>query len=359
MRLLEFRISDLRNLAALTLAPAAGLNVFVGPNGAGKTSLLEGIYLLSHAQSFRAGSNDVLLRRGAVELVVQAKLERRNRTIGLGLRRSLSTWTARVDASDVPSLGRLLQECAVICFEPGSHALISGTGEGRRSFLDWGVFHVEHDHFDRMRRYRRVLRQRNALLKQGASNSELDAWDEELIRAAAPVFEARAGYFPLFVEHLKFTLAEFLTELGPASVSLKSGVAEHMSYAEALRQVRDRDRALGHTTRGPHRADWSLSFEQAPSREFLSRGQEKLCALACVLAQGATFAAAAGEWPIVLLDDLASELDAEHQRLTVETLERCGAQVLITGVELPSALRTSRVATRVFHVEHGSVRSLL
>src|SRR6185295_19015990 len=111
--------------------------------------------------------------------------------------------------------------------------------------------------------------------------------------------------------------------------------------------------------RGPQRADWSISFAEAPLREHLSRGQEKLCALACVLAQAQLFADSRGEWPVIALDDLSSELDASHQRLVVKTLAACKAQVLVSAIEIPECLRESVTPQRVFHVEHGAVRSLL
>jgi DNA replication and repair protein RecF len=106
-----------------------------------------------------------------------------------------------------------------------------------------------------------------------------------------------------------------------------------------------------------HRADWSLAFEQAPLREHLSRGQEKLTALACVLAQATLFAERRGEWPVVALDDLASELDTTHQASVVRRLRVAGAQVLLTGTELPTALQA--VSARVFHVEQGVIAPLL
>lgn len=108
---------------------------------------------------------------------------------------------------------------------------------------------------------------------------------------------------------------------------------------------------------GPHRADWSLAFEQAPLREHLSRGQEKLTALGCLLAQATLHAGRRGEWPVVCLDDLASELDLAHQEALVAQLVAADAQVLVTGTECPVPLRTR--PHRLFHVEQGQISALL
>jgi len=355
----QLRLENLRNLAALELQFAPGLNLIVGPNGAGKTSILEGAYLLSHAQSFRTGLIDSLIRRDAQRLTLSAQVSRRTGPIRLGLARTPEGWEAKINGLPAPSLGGLLRECAVVCFEPGSHALISGGSAERRRFLDWGVFHVEPDLLPHARQYSRVLRQRNAALKQNADDTELTAWDEALATAGTPLVQMRASYFARYSAELAAVLGLLLPELGLAATQLSAGWPDGLELAEALAGARARDRARGHTTRGPHRADWSIRFEHAPQREHLSRGQEKLCALACVLAQARVYAMARDQWPIVALDDLASELDGAHQQLVVDMLAATNAQVLITGIDIPQPLRAGRHPVSLFHVEHGEVRNLL
>jgi DNA replication and repair protein RecF len=358
MRLTTLRISNLRNIVDLELRPGAGFTALVGPNGAGKTSILEGAYLLAHAQSFRPGTNESLIRSSAGAFVLHARVERQNGPVQVGLSRESGAWKARVNNTPVSSLSALLSEFALVCLEPGSHALISGGSAGRRRFMDWGVFHVEPEHLRRMRDFRRALRQRNALLKQGRRTG-LDVWDEELARLAEPLAASRTRYFAQFARIVSHVLQQLLPELGQATLHLNQGWPSAEPLIEILAQVRTNDLMRGHTTRGPHRADWTLRFEHAQSREYLSRGQEKLCALACVMGQAQMFAAERGEWPVVALDDLASELDADHQRFVVDLLIQAGAQVIVTGTELPPALRLIDPPISVFHVEHGGMRSLL
>lgn len=359
MRFEQLRLENLRNIAALELELGAGLNLFLGANGAGKTSILEGAYLLSHAQSFRSGLADTLIRRGSDNLAVSAQLRNNAGAVRIGLGRNADGWSARLHGRPAPNLGAMLRECAVVCFEPGSHALISGGSGERRRFLDWGVFHVEPDFLARARQYARVLRQRNMALKQSAGDSELDAWDMEMAAAAGPMTVMRANYFSRYALELLAVLGLFLPELGAATCELTQGWSAEESLANTLVASRARDRARGHTTRGPHRADWTIRFEQAPLREHLSRGQEKLCALACVLAQARMHAVVTGEWPIIALDDLASELDSAHQKLVVDLLCAASAQVLISGIEVPDCLRHISSPIRMFHVEHGQAHSLL
>jgi len=359
MRLESLRIQGLRCLGDVTLPLSAGVTVFAGPNGAGKTSLLEAAFLLSHARSFRAGAKDALLQRGAQQLSVFAQLRHDDGQVHrLGLGRQGVRWEARMDGQAV-TLSELVGECAVVCFEPGSHALIAGGAEERRRYLDWGVFHVEHDFFLAWRRYQRALKQRNSLLRATGPipDAQFLPWEAELASAASVIDDQRQVYLQALRPHIERAMAALLPELGAVELRYKRGWAEDADLAVLLAQQRGRDLARGHTTLGSHRADWAVIFEHAPQREHLSRGQEKLTALGCVLSQAALYAQRRGEWPIVCLDDLASELDKAHQAALVAQLKEVGAQVLVTGTEVPEALEDG--STHVFHVEQGGLGPLL
>ncbi|QNK03407.1 DNA replication/repair protein RecF [Dyella telluris] len=359
MRLESLRIRGLRCLEDVAVPLGPGVTVFAGANGAGKTSILEAAFLLSHARSFRSGAKDALLQRGAAGLSVFAELRHddgRGQRIGLG--RQGVRWEARVDG-DVVSLSELVGECAVVCFEPGSHDLIAGGAEERRRYLDWGVFHVEHEFISAWRRYQRALKQRNVLLRASTVPPEalFLPWEAELDAAAGVIDRLRDLYLTALRPHIEKAMAGLLPELGPMELRYRRGWAEDAPLGELLATQRGRDLARGHTTIGSHRADWSIAFEHAPLREHLSRGQEKLTALGCVLAQASLYAERKGEWPIVCLDDLASELDKAHQAAVVGQLGAVGAQVLVTGTEVPEALQAG--PTRVFHVEQGHLAPLL
>lgn len=359
MRLERLRIQALRCLHEADLALAPGINVFVGANGAGKTSVLEAVFLLSHARSFRSGAREALLARGAPRLSVFAELRQPNdRLLRLGLGREASRWEARVEGEGA-SLGELIAECAVTCFEPGSHALIAGAADERRRFLDWGVFHVEHRFLDGWRRYQRALKQRNSLLRSGVEpGSSLYApWETELASLADWIDGLRQDYLERLRPCLHACVNSLLPELGEPELRYRRGWAEEKNLREQLEAQRGKDLARGHTSLGAHRADWSLAFDHAPQREHLSRGQEKLVALGCMLAQARLYADQHGDWPIICLDDLASELDEAHQAAVIAQLAESGAQVLVTGTSLPEPLRG--LPHRMFHVEQGYLTPLL
>lgn len=299
------------------------------------------------------------MQRGTTQMSVFAQVQRADGGASrLGLGRAGARWEARIDGENV-AIGQLVRACAVVCFEPGAHALIAGSAEERRRYLDWGVFHVEHEFLAGWRRYQRALKQRNSLLRLGSTPSDalFEPWDLELSQAAHQIDRMRRAYLDLLRPKLQASMAGLLPELGVVELRYRRGWSDELDLAEQLTLQRGRDQARGHTTLGVHRADWSVMFEHAPLREHLSRGQEKLTALACMLAQAALYAEHHGEWPIVCLDDLASELDQEHQASVVAQLLAAEAQILLTGTELPLALHDA--PARVFHVEQGSLTRLL
>ena len=359
MILTRLQIRQLRCLVDAELVPQAGLNVLVGANGAGKSSVVEALHLLGYGRSFRGRVADGLIRTGAQHLEVYAEwLDGAGVGHRAGLRHAGSRWEARLDGEPAPSLTELCARIAVVTFEPGSHDLIGGGAEHRRRYLDWGLFHVEPAFLPHWRRYARALKQRNALLKAGPSPAALAPWEAELADSGERLTRLRQAY----LERLEVSVAgearAFLPELGAARLDFRPGWRrEELPLADALLLGRERDQALGYTGVGPHRADWRVEFAGLPGREALSRGQEKLTALACILGQARDFAGQTGDWPLVCLDDLASELDRPHQAQVLAAVLGSGAQVLLTGTQVPDVLHEPAADYRLFHVEQGRVRA--
>lgn len=364
MRITRLAIHNLRRLAQVELQPGPGLNLLVGENGAGKTSVLEALHLMAYGRSFRGRVRDGLVRSGteAVEVFVEwrpAGLDDGG-TRRAGLRHAGDRWTGRLDGADVAQLGDLCAALAVVSFEPGSHALVEGGGEPRRRFMDWGLFHVEHEFLPAWRRYARALRQRNALLKAQRPDVELEGWELEMAAAGDEMTRSRGAYLARLDRQLAALVPALSPGLGTTELSFQPGWRrQEVPLADALLLSRGRDRQVGHTTVGPHRADWRVRVGAAPEGESLSRGQAKLVALACLLAQAADLGERHGGWPVVALDDLASELDAAHRGRVLGLLEKTGAQVFVTGTDWAPLERSQRRADAVlFHVEHGRIGPL-
>lgn len=360
MQLRRLRVEHLRAFTGIEWEPSPGINVVTGANGVGKTTLLEAIYLLAHGRSFRAGTRDTLTRHGSDHYSVFAEVE----TIDgaqrrVGLLRTSDGFKAKVDGRELPSLTRLFAAVAAVCFEPGSHELIAGPSELRRRFLDWGLFHVEHDFLSTWRRYQRALKQRNALLRSGASDRDFEPWEVEMADSGTSLSDQRSRYVEALTRPLEDVASRIASELGAPTLRFRSGWRADVPLAQALAEGRERDRSLGYSATGPQRATWELLFEAVRAKDMYSRGQQKIAALCAVLAQAQHLSVHVGHPPVICLDDVAAELDRPHQAAVFRYLATTQAQVVITATELPAALADAGLTPSLFHVEQGVIRPLL
>lgn len=336
------------------IEPHQRLNLLYGPNGAGKTSLLEALVVLSRGRSFRTtqaaeliGPEDETFR---VFAQVQDHLGHQHR---LGLERSGKRWRGRKDGEDLSQISQLTRAFPLMLMEPDSHLLVSGHPDVRRSYIDWGMFHVKHEFLGVWRRYSKALKQRNAALRQGQA-AVLDSLDAVLGEQGQRLTDLRRVHCGQLARDLQPLLAELGgSALGSIAVAFHPGWSGG-SFDEALQRNRDRDLERGQTLVGPHRADLGLNYGKASARAVLSRGEQKILAAALLLAQ-AEWVAERGEKPVLLLDDLASEFDIRHYERVLERALATRAQVWVTGTreEAPAEGRA------VFHVERGVVRKVV
>jgi len=351
----QLRIERLRCLDGAQLEPDPQLNVIAGANGAGKTTVLEALYLLGRGRSFRAPRLSAVIQTDQDRASLFARVDESGSSghrLGLAIERSRSE--VRIDGA-AGNAADLVAALPVQLIDPQIHELIQGGPGERRRFLDWGVFHVKHDFRVAWPRFRRALAQRNAALRQGLPANAVSAWDQDLLEAAAVVDASRRGYLQSVGPLLAETAGQLL-DLS-ASFEFRSGWAQDKALDESLRDSLERDRAMGSTQVGPHRAELLVSVDDHPARHRLSRGQQKLCAAALVLGQGRFVKQAMNRELTLLVDEPAAELDSDHLGRLFEAILAAGAQVFITALE-PEALGISSEC-RVFHVEHGEVRILV
>lgn len=354
MKIDLLRVANLRCFEGVSFAPHDGVNWLVGPNGAGKSTLLEAAYILSHGRSFRAGGRGAPCRQGTHEYLIHAVLTRRDRAgIRLGLARRDDRWQARLDGADVVSLAPLFEACPVVCFGPESQTLVTGPAEDRRGFLDWSVFHVEHASLDVWRAWRRALRQRNALLRGGAPDRDFEPWEHDLAALAGQIHAARSACLEGLAVYLSEEADWLVPELGPLAVDYRPGWNVELGLQSQFESQRGRERERGFTQFGAHRADWSPVFGSVAHREHLSRGQAKAVALVCLLAQARWLHDRIGEYPLMCLDDLGSELDRAHAGKVVAWLAGRPLQAWLTATAEPEP--QNRAAAAVFHVEHAGI----
>jgi DNA replication and repair protein RecF len=349
--LAELRIHDVRCIESAILQLEPELNLIIGQNGAGKTSILEAAYLLGRGRSFRTRNNEKLIRQGATSLTVFGSTGAAPpETVGIEVSRAGSR--ARVNGRDAETLLELSGVLPVQSIDPEIHKLIDQGPERRRRWLDWLVFHVEPTFVHQWSRYQRALKQRNAGLR--AEGGGFRAWDPQLIEHGEAITEARRRTMEALQPYLRSMFDKFAGL--DVDATFFSGWSQEQSLEEALRQNADRDRTRAVTTGGPHRADVMLRFRQRSARETLSRGQQKLTAVAMVISQLRLLQSRLNKRALLLLDDPAAELDANNLKLLFDELRSLECQMIATSLSPEIALFQTPKAT--FHVEQGRVLRL-
>jgi len=348
MPLAELRVENLRCIESAVLEFAPELNLIAGENGAGKTSILEAIFLLGRGRSFRTRSSERLIRYHQPKLTVFGRTDDSPaKQAGIEVASDGGT-RARINGESAASLLELSGVLPVQAIDPEIHKLVDQGPERRRRWLDWLVFHVEPTFGTHWARYNRALKQRNAALRVGG---EISPWDPELIRNGIAITESRQRALSRLVPCLEQTFERFGGL--DVSVGFTTGWLAGTSFEEALRTHAERDRARGTTTAGPHRADVTLRRNHRIARETLSRGQQKLTAVAMIVSQLRLVQEELNLRAVLLLDDPAAELDDKNLQRLFEELSALRCQMIATSLTQETALFQAPKAT--FHVEQGRV----
>ena len=367
MKLSSLAISGVRNIIGARVADLGDVNIFTGLNGAGKTSVLEAVYILGLAKSFRGTQlqpainylSNVCTVFGELELPEDEITQR----VAIGVKRvKKGGHKIRVGGKDEKSLARLAELLPLQLINAASYLLLEGGPKQRRQFIDWGVFHVEQEFYGAWRRMQRSLKQRNGALRSGQPhNTPLAAWDNEFIEAALNVDAARQLYFSSF-EPIFYN---FLSQLMPDSglvVSYERGWASDWHLDSALKESKQRDFKRGFTHHGPHRADLKLSINGLSADQVLSRGQQKLVVCALKLAQCQLMNSETSKGCVLLIDDLPAEIDHIHQAKLCRLLDGLNLQLFMTCVEVADLANqpwSDEKNIALFELREGEIRALL
>lgn len=362
MRIKELRLMNFRNYDSLRLEPDEGLCVLTGENAAGKTNVLESVFLSALGRSHRTTHDEELVKSGTPGGSVHIVLDTRGGTREIGIRLSPNEpKRLSIDGAALDRSGKLLGCLNVVMFAPEDLMLVKGGPGERRRFMDMELSQLKPAYYYALQQYNAALKQRNALLKQGdeADLTAIEPWTEQLIRLGAGITRERHRFSGelsgIAAEtHLRLSGKKELLEVNYlASVPEAGSGDEEESMAKKLRDNLERDLFLGHTSVGPHRDDLAFVLDGTDVRVYGSQGQQRTVVLSLKLAEMELLKSARGEAPVLLLDDVFSELDRTRQEMLLKAVE--GTQAFITCTHLEVLTNAGAERMQVYAVHDGSV----
>ncbi len=361
MRLCSLAVAEFRNIRSVHIEPSERFNLLYGLNGQGKTNILEAIYLLGSTRSFRTSRLPELIRHGERQAQILGSVESGGIESTLRLMIESAGRKVEIDGKAVHKASELHGKLNAVVFSPDDTGMVRTGPESRRRYLDRAVYSGDLGYLHCWHSYQRILKQRNHLLKS-SDRSGLDIWTEKLAETGAEVIERRLD----FVAVLDNKLRKYYTTIAGDSETSRliyhpEGVqsAGREQIREELLELFQRhlrsDERHGTTTAGPHRDDLTFLLDERPLKAFGSQGQQKSFVLALKMAEMDNLQEIFGEAPLLLLDDMSSELDDRRNHNLMEFLTTREIQVFITTTERSPALLEAAPHCAVFHVEGGNL----
>ncbi|WP_428606483.1 DNA replication/repair protein RecF [Sedimenticola sp.] len=331
MTINRLTIHHLRNITEADVQFSPGINYISGKNGSGKSSLLEAIYMLGRGRSFRTTRFGPVVQHGERSLTLFANTHT-DREHRIGIQKSGSQTEIKVDGQRINQVSTIAKMTPLQILTPLSHEILERGPEYRRRFIEWGVFHVEHAYYETYKKFYKALRQRNHLLR--SKPSTVGSWNRIVGSSGESLNSLREIYFKHLNEQFQKELG-FLQIGASIAMTWKRGWDDGISLVEALQQKESSDIRQGFTQNGPQRADIKLAYDGRSAFTSISRGQQKMIISALHLAQAAITEHLTGIYPILLLDDLVSELDDANRRILMNRIAGLGCQAFITATDAP------------------------
>lgn len=357
MRIDSIELKNFRNYQEMSLSFDGGINIFYGDNAQGKTNILEAIYLAGTSKSHRSSKDRELIRFDAEEAHIKMLVERGSHTerVDMHLKKSKSKGIA-INGLPIRRASELFGIVNLVFFSPEDLQLIkSGPGE-RRKFIDLELCQLDKIYVYNLVNYNKALIQRNTLLREQYMNPQLaellDVWDLQLTRFGVPMIRARAA----FLEKLAGLIRGIHSSLSGGKEELSilyEPSVQAVEFEILLAQNRSRDIRQKGTTIGPHRDDISFVVNGVDIRKFGSQGQQRTAALSVKLAEIELVKELIHDTPVLLLDDVLSELDSSRQEQLLGSIH--GIQTMITCTGLDDFVDHRFQMDKIFHVVNGTV----
>ncbi len=355
MILQKLDIYNVRNIQRACIFPSPAINFIYGNNASGKSSLLEAVFILGRAKSFRSPSLSSVINFDDNNFLVSGKCAENDHIFfQLGISADSKNTKIRMDGLPVKRRADLAYTFPLQLIHPKSYKLLDAGSQVRREFIDWGVFNLHNEFLPHWRNFKKSLSQRNAILKKKLVN-QIDVWNQELVEYGTIVAQYRKQYLSVFQPEFNRIVHQFM-DIGQINLKAVNGWSSERDYHQVLCDDIDKDLRYGYTHSGPHRGDFQLLVNNKLAKSFVSRGQLKLLVLALKLAQVNLLYRETNKITCILIDDLASELDYQNKRKLLRFLADMNVQIFMTATALEEFGDITHIEEyKLFHVEHGKI----
>lgn len=323
----KLEIYNFRNFEQFSVSFNAGINIITGKNGSGKSSILESIFYMSRGRSFRVSNSELLILDGKQDFVIRLNID----DIILASQKSKNGQAKQqISGIQCNSMLEVSEHIPVLFLDSNSQRWLAAGPKNRRQLIDWGLFYGKNqDFYPYWKNFRRCLLQRNSAIKK---KQEFSSWDQMFIENSLKIDSLRESYISELQEEFDCLWAEELqSELGIIKFQYQKGWSNNL--LTSLKNSRDRDMYLGHTSVGPHRADLVIKANGKLAHTYLSQGQQKTLTYLMTIAQSKLFSRHTNKSCILLLDDLCAELDNQKQSKILDYLFNHEHQIIMTSLE--------------------------
>lgn len=364
MYLEKIRLKSFRNYEYLELDFHKRINIITGNNAQGKTNLLEGIYILSLGKSFRTNKDSEMIIFDGEFAGVKGESQKNGRRLDVEININREGKIVKIDGVKTTRNAEILENVYIVIFSPEDLKIVKDEPEKRRKFIDREICQIKPTYFKNLARYKKILVQRNAFLKEKDIKMELlDVWNIELSEYGSKIMLQRDEFIKKLnivskEIHKKITNGKEELEIAyEANITCCKEISEQKSlFLEKIEKNIDRDIFRRTTTVGPHKDDLKIGINGVDIRQFGSQGQQRTAALSLKLAELEIIKEETGEEAILLLDDVLSELDNERQSFLINSLEN--VQLFITTTEIGDELRKTLPEGYTFVVKKGEVKKV-
>ncbi len=353
MAIRQLSLNNFRNLISTTVDLDANLNIITGLNGSGKTSFLEALHIICQGRSFKTHSINHCIQHKKNSFLLFSLFN----DYKAGISRNKKTSTIRIDNRTIHKISSLAKKTPVRIINSDSFDLILGAPGHKREYIDWCLFHVEHNYQSLWSDHKHSLKQRNALLKTRKNLSELHYWDKNISDLGNSIYILREKYIKLLLEVLNHEFPEISKQLN-IDLVYRPGWDTKFSLIENLNISRNKDIKLGYTQCGIHRDNIVILSNGLLVQNVLSRGEIKKLTIILIISQIYLVQKVHDRNIMILIDDIDSELDEDSVKYILNKLNNNKIQLFITNIESKEYLSQSHEEYKMFHVEHGMIKAV-